>query len=169
MRNLLLILLLSTVTGWATAAPQGTAKAAPDQLLERLIGTSDIGDALPLTTAGGLVAFSADSKLYIMSANGRFLIDGRVRDLWHNGRTLNSMADIERYALRLDLDALGLDFDQLVTVRVGHGAKKATLLVAPGCPACVRAIDAVRALGDTYTTRIVVVPRVNQVGLVQRI
>ena len=144
-------------------------KAVPQQVLERLLNGQGPDTVHRLPTAGGITAVEAGGNLYILSANGRFLLDGTLRDLWHNGRVLDSSADIERYALRLDLDALEIDFAKLVTVYLGAGSHQVTVFVSPGCPACAKALDALAAMGDRYTARVVVVPRRDAVAAVRRI
>lgn len=160
LRLTVLTVLLVLVMGVA----YGQAVNRPGAVLDRIFDGHEVGDFHQLPTAGGLVAFNLDGQLYIMSKNGRFLFDGRLRDTWHNGRSLNSMADIEAYALRLDLDGMGLDFSQLVTINLGTGAQRATLFVSGDCPACEQAVNQALQLPDTYGVRVVVIPRDKTVG-----
>lgn len=130
----------------------------PPAVIKRLLGGADIDDTRVLPTAGGLVAVEAGGLFYILSQNGRFLFDGTLRDTWHGGREIASMADVKRYGLRLDLDALGLDFSQLVTLRFGHGRQQVTVFAAHDCAACRKALTSLQGLSDTYSVRVVVLP-----------
>jgi len=142
----------------AAAQTLPVVQSKPGQTLSSLLGDKPIGDYYELPTAGGLIAFELDGKFYVMSKNGRFLFDGTLRDIWNEGATLDSMADIKRYALRLDLEALGLDFSQLVMARFGDGNRTATIFVTPDCTLCAGAIQAVESLPEQYRVRVVVIP-----------
>lgn len=144
-------------------------ESMPPAVLKRLLGGADITAMHELPTAGGLMAVQAGGKLYILSKNGRFLFDGTLRDTWQGGRALDSMGDIERYALRLDLDGMGLKFSNLVSMRVGHGPKTVTAFVSLGCSACRKALTELQALGDTYSVRVVIVPSALEDTAVERI
>lgn len=161
-----LVVTLILALAWNSAFARSMG---PQQALNRVLDGHEVEVIHKLPTTGGLLAVKADNKLYIMSANGRFLFSGTLRDLWHGGQVLSSMADIERYALRLDLDALGLDFSRLITAYLGHGQKQVTVFVAPNCPSCTRVLQQLESMGDQYTTRVVVVPKTAPYGPARRI
>lgn len=142
---------------------------APPAVLKQLLKGADITASHVLPTAGGLVAVEAGGKFYILSKNGRFVFEGTLRDVWHDGRALGSMADIEHYALRLDLDGMEFDFSHLVTVRFGSGAKTVTAFVSLHCSACHKVVRSLRQLADTYAVRVVVVPSTSSDSAVERI
>jgi len=175
LRSLLPSLARSLVCGTAVLlglvglAQAQASEAVPQQALNRVLGNQEVDAAHDLPTAGGLMAIESNGKLYIMSKNGRYLFDGTLRDLWHDGQTLDSMGDIERYALRLDLDGLDLDFDELVTAHFGKGQKQVTVFVTPDCDRCSQALNTLADMSDRYRVRAVVVPRPGQVDPVRRI
>lgn len=153
----------------AAGLAQAGDNSVPGQTLERLLGGHEIGERHELPTAGGITAIEVDGKLYVLSANGRYLFDGTLRDLWHNGRVIGSMADVKRYALRLDLDALGIDFSRLVSVDLGGSGKQVTVFIAPGCPSCKQALDTLAKMPQRYTVRVVIVPRPGGVAAVHQV
>lgn len=148
---------LGAVVGFCVAAVTASA-ATPRDVLSRVLEDNPITETQTLPTAGGLMAVTAGGHFYILSKNGRFLFDGVLRDTWYNGRVIDSMSTVKRYAVRLDLDDIGLDFSQLVSVHFGEGDQSVTIFVTPNCPACRDAIKALKRLGETYTTRVVIVP-----------
>lgn len=155
--------LAAALTGAAMlAAPMQASAQSPSDALSEIVGDdTEIQDMERLTLGGGLIAFKAHDRLYLMSANGRFLINGHVTDLWHDARPLTSMAEIKQYGLRLDFEALDMDFGGLVTYWLGSTTDQdpATLFVAPNCDHCRDALKQARQATDEFATRVVVIPQ----------
>lgn len=156
MRPIPLALALLLAAGGATAQ-QGTPLPAlqrgPEaQALREIEATRQL-------PAGSFSAVKVKGRqgLYFLSSDGRILIKGSAYDLW-SGRSLTTLADVERAATRIDLKGFAAIWPQLDPLTLGQGSSTVVAFVSPGCPLCRGLIDQAQALTDRYRFLLLPIP-----------
>lgn len=81
------------------------------------------------------VKLSNRGELYMLSANGRFVLRGPVYDLWQ-GRELASVEEIREAAQTLNLAGLGVVWNDLAPTVIGEGEAEVVVFIDPHCPHC---------------------------------
>lgn len=106
----------------------------------------------------GLAAYESQSgKILFISANGRYVIDGVMSDLWDK-KVLQTGDDLARSAHSVPLAQMELDFDQLDALVLGQGSKVVHVITDPMCSACKKLNDEMQHLTDEYTFKILALP-----------
>ena len=146
----------------ADVEPKLTASDIATGLLSvKIDGMQD----LPIT---GLKMIKTGDKVVFMSSNGRFaLYGGKLLDVWTQ-QEIKELADIDRIANRIDLSRMKLNIDDLGPVTVGHGKDTVLVIIDPRCPYCgkvMKDLQALQALQDRYTFKLVMVPILGQESL----
>lgn len=111
---------------WAASKDEETAKA----IFERGIQHAT------LSKAGATLLQSSDGRLYVSSANGRYVAEvSHLVDRW-SSITVRSLSDLEASRKVLDFTRIGMKFDELSTITIGPGttAEEYLLIVDPSHP-----------------------------------
>lgn len=152
----LAVLFLLSGPGIATAAPASFGNphfGTPEEVAAEIEEARENATALPGT---GLVAVRApDGGLTLVTTNGRFAVQGRLVDLWHN-RELTTLEQVDQ-AARIDFSAMGVDFRDLFTLTYGQGSQEVVIFADPLCPHCHSLLRSAAALFNEYTFRVVVI------------
>lgn len=157
MRPIPLALALLLAGGSATTAQQSTPLPAlqrgPEaQALREIEATRQL-------PAGSFSAVKVKGRqgLYFLSSDGRILIKGSAYDLW-SGRSLATLADVERAATRIDLKGFAAIWPDLDPLTLGEGPATVVAFVSPGCPLCRSLIEQAQALTDRYRFLLLPIP-----------
>lgn len=116
---------------------------------------------LPIKT---LRAVKKDGEVRFFSDNGRFVITGKIYDLWYK-KELTSFEEIEYSARRIDFGLMNLSLDDLGAETIGTGDKEVALFVDPKCQYCHQLIKTIRdndKLKNEYSFKIIVVPALGE-------
>lgn len=143
-----LVALLTVVTFSANAQDnsktigQSTAPEAKEyrkQIKEALNGKGQLKgiQELPISK---LYFVEAENGNYIVSADGRFVFQGQLKDVWHR-RTINSL-DAARKSERVPLSNIGFEPEQqLATFTIGNAKKRTgAIFVDPTSPITMTAL-----------------------------
>lgn len=147
--------LLAILSAHCMASGQtGVAKNA-SPVLDEIIPQIDGMKRLPVQ---GVVAIDSNGRTVFMSDNGRFVfMEAKLYDTW-NRQYLDSMAEIQQWSERIDLDRLGLDLDELQALPYGTGDKEVVIYIDPFCPYCEKQLQQIEELKDQYTFKLLNVP-----------
>ena len=171
MRIVPLALLLALAVPTAEAQEATPPPEPRASLLQRSSQAAQLGriEATRHLPGGGFMAVEVAGRdgLYFLSVDGRILIKGSAYDLW-SGRTLATLADVERAATRLDLAGLTALWPQLDPFELGDGPTTVVAFVAPGCPHCRSLIEEARGLADRYRFLFLPIPAGGQSAAVVR-
>ena len=145
------------------ATPLPSLQRGPEALALRRI------EATQQLPGGGFAAVKVAGRdaLYYLSNDGRILIKGTAYDLW-SGRTLSTLADVQRSATRLDLAGFQALWPQLDPIELGSGPATVVAFVSPACPHCQSLIDQAQALTQHYRFLLLPIPAGGQSGAVVR-
>lgn len=150
---LLSLLFVTSVFSQASNAQGVSQNISP--ALDQIMPTIDSMKRLPIK---GVVAVSSKGKTLYMSDNGRFVfMEAQLYDTW-NRQHLDSMAEIELWSDKIDLNRLGLDVSKLGALPYGHGDKKVVIYIDPHCPYCEKLLHQIEDMTDEYTFKLIVVP-----------
>lgn len=126
----------------AVTISQSTAPEAKEyrkQIKEALNGKGQVKgiQELPITK---LYFVEAENGNYIVSADGRFIFQGSLKDVWHR-RTINSL-EAARKAERVPLSNIGFEPEQqLATFTIGNAKKRTgAIFVDPTSPVTMTAL-----------------------------
>ena len=156
MRPLPLALLFLLATPLAQAQP--STPLAPLQRGPEAQALRQIEATRPLPGASfSAVKVTGRQDLYFLSGDGRILIKGSAYDLW-SGRSLTTLADVERAATRIDLKGFATIWPQLDPLTLGEGPGTVVAFVSPGCPLCRSLIDQALELTDRYRFLLLPIP-----------
>ena len=157
MKKLSLIITAALTAVAVNAFAAGNTGVAKNQspVLDEIIPQIDGMKRLPVS---GIVAIDSRGRTVFMSDNGRFVFMGaKLYDTW-NRQYLDSMAEIEQWAEKIDIDRLGLNLDDLHALPYGTGDKKVVIYIDPFCPYCEKQLEQIDSLKDKYTFQIIAVP-----------
>ena len=142
----------------ALAAPLQALWAEPAATLGRILGSRDTAiRRMARLPVGGLQAVETnDGQLLFISDTGRYVVRGKVYDLWH-GVALTSLAQAEDLAGRIDLKHLKLDVADLGALDLGIGPE-VVAFVDPQCPHCAAFFKDLASLADRYRFRLIPLP-----------
>lgn len=159
---LLLGLQLAPAAAQQTTPLQSLQRGPEAQALRRIEATQQL-------PGGGFAAIKVAGRanLYYLSNDGRILIKGTAYDLW-SGRTLTTMAEVQRSATQLDLAGFQTLWPQLDPIELGRGAETVVAFVSPGCPHCQTLIDQAHGLADRYRFLLLPIPADGQSGAIVR-
>lgn len=110
---------------------------------------------------GKMLAAEGEGKILYMSENGRFVLSGRMIDLWEK-KEITSVSQLENVYATINLRRMGFEPEKLNTLIVGSGAKEVTFFVDPTCEPChalmSEAIELSEQNKDQYRFNFIVVP-----------
>lgn len=141
-----LVMLMASGAG----APGGEpASSVPVQQIETAV-------ALPGTGIKA-VRLKGDDRVLFISDNGRWLIDGRLHDLWA-GKRLAGIAEIAAAAAHIDLKGFEAIWPSLAPIGIGSGESTVVAFVSPTCPLCRQFLDQLPGLADRHRFLLMLVP-----------
>ena len=153
------------VTRLAVAAILAVLTVLPVQA-ESPLGTIKAVKSLPIN---GVRMIETEQGVFFASDNGRFVWKGPLYDMW-SARQVETLADVEAVAGRVDLKRLGVDFSQLATFSLGQGGTEEVLFISPSCPHCQSIMTQAERLGKDYRFTVVLLPLGNRdVDLARRL
>ena len=131
--------LLSTFCAFLVAASNVSAQVGDgftekeEERVKEILKTQVDGMVkLPIT---GIQLIEAGGNTYGVSDNGRFVFTGKIIDMW-NGVQIKNTADANKYATKINVQKLGINFDELNPVVIGNGRSEFIVFVDPNCPHC---------------------------------
>lgn len=142
-------LVLAMAMGVSTVATSGETDD-----LKALLSGIDAMQRLPVT---GLQMIRAGGRIWYVSANGRYVIQGQAWDLWH-GAKLEGIDQAAGLAERIDLKQMHLEPADLGALDLGAGPGEVLVFVDPLCPHCQGLLAAMRSLTEQYRFRVVLLP-----------
>lgn len=119
--------------------------------------TSVIKTVKSLPINGLKMVESSDGQIIFVSDDARFVFKGEVFDRW-NKVAIETPADVDNYATRVNLEAINLDVDELMTLTYGTGETVLNVFVDPRCPYCHKTMDQMKDLEDEYTFKLILIP-----------
>ena len=109
---------------------------------------------LPVKT---LKAVESNGQVFLMSENGRFVIQGQLTDTWHK-KTLDTMDEIRYAASHVDVASMGLPLASMNTIVFGQGEREILVFVDPLCTPCKTFVTDAQRHSDDYRFTLIVVP-----------
>lgn len=138
----------------SVAAQAGPAPIAPGPTAP----VGEIAQTLRLPASGLQMIQTTDGRTFYVSDNGRYLLNGPVKDLWHGGEELTSVSQARDLADRIDLARLKLDPHDLGALDYGEGKRDVVVFIDPYCPHCAQLLQDLPALRTQYRFRLVPLP-----------
>lgn len=117
----------STLCALALTILAGNAVAQPKPF--------ENSDAVVMLPAAAMLAIEKNGKFAIMSDTGRFIITGKVYDVWAQ-KELHTLEDARRAAQYIPVDKTNLGFSDLAPITIGNGSKAITMFADPACLYC---------------------------------
>jgi len=114
-------------------------------------------DAMRTIPGTSLQMVESEGRSFFMSPNGRYVIKGQLIDMW-TGAKIEKVSDLENSAAKVDFQKMGLNLDDLMSLKYGTGPKEVVAFVAPGCPHCELTMKQMVSLTEEYTFRLVPLP-----------
>jgi len=123
-------------------------------------------DEIVQLPAGGLILARHDDKLMIMSANGRFLVQGgTIFDMWNKGVAITSIQQGKDLAQRVNINSMNLDLDELFSFKFGSkGKDRIVVFVDPVTEQSRKMLEEVASV-KSYAVTVVVAPLINKKSL----
>ncbi|WP_409440508.1 disulfide isomerase DsbC N-terminal domain-containing protein, partial [Pseudomonas sp.] len=113
-------LALALVAGLGLAESALAAKPITPQTIEQAAKTITGQASLPVD---GMKVLQSEGKLYFISGNGRYVFRGEVYDTWLQSH-IDTIAQAQESSSRILLSKMGVKIDDLLSIRMGHGAKE---------------------------------------------
>lgn len=114
-------------------------------------------DAIQKMNVKGLQMVESGGRTFFVSADGRYIIKGSMFDMWA-GKKIESIAELNANANKIDFDKIGLKIEDLYHVSYGTGKEEVIMFSAPGCPSCGAMLKEIPALAEKYTFKIIPLP-----------
>lgn len=112
-------------------------------------------DAMQQVGTTGFQMVESKGQVFFMSQDGRFVIKGKLYDMWSAGKEIASV-DQQIYANNhINLETMGLKMEDLLHVEYGTGPKVVRIFISPGCPHCHRVLEQMKGLESKYTFEII--------------
>jgi len=123
-------------------------------------------DEIVQLPAGGLILARHDDKLMIMSANGRFLVQGgTIFDMWNKGTPITSIQQGKDLAQRVNINAMNIDLDELFSFKFGNQSKgkedRIVVFVDPSTENSKKMLDQVNRV-KSFPVTVVVAPLIQK-------
>jgi thiol:disulfide interchange protein DsbC len=147
-------LALALVVGLGFAEISHAAKPITPSTVEQVAKSITGQASLPVD---GLKVLEANGKLYFISGNGRYVFRGEVYDTWLQSH-IDTIAQAQESSSRILLSKMGVRIDDLLTVRMGHGAKEVVFFTDPQCSQCHALANEADQYTNEYTFVFVPVP-----------
>jgi len=119
-------------------------------------------DEIVQLPAGGLILARHDDKLMIMSANGRFLVQGgTIFDMWNKGVPITSIQQGKDLAQRVNINSMSIDLDELFSFKFGSqnkdNSERVVVFVDPATENSRKLLEQVSKV-NSYPVTVVVAP-----------
>jgi thiol:disulfide interchange protein DsbC len=144
---LILASALLSASSWVRAGDESQVETAPPQSVAEQSGAFSAPQIARMRALSDRInAVETDTgELLFISGNGRYLIRGRVADLWHS-ELIDSYDELLSLAERLDLERIGVNPADLGALTVGAGTGAPTVIfIDPRCPHCKDVLAALDA------------------------
>ncbi|QEU26674.1 DsbC family protein [Pseudomonas luteola] len=147
-------LALALVVGLGLAESALAAKPITPQTIEQAAKTITGQASLPVD---GMKVLQSEGKLYFISGNGRYVFRGEVYDTWLQSH-IDTIAQAQESSSRILLSKMGVKVDDLLSIRMGHGAKEVVFFTDPQCSYCHALANEANQYTSEYTFVFVPVP-----------
>lgn len=119
---------------------------------------ANLKSAKRLPVRGLVMIETKDGKTYLLSEDGRLAImGGKWVDLWEK-KQITSVEDAASLD-RINFAKLGIDPDEITSLRIGSGGRRVTLFADPTDPLTKALAAQIRPLMASFSFNIVLVPR----------
>ncbi|MEO1457736.1 MAG: thioredoxin fold domain-containing protein, partial [Pseudomonadota bacterium] len=102
-------------------------------------------------------AVRSAGRTYFMSANGRYVVEGRAYDLWA-GRPLDDFQAVRQSTTRITLAGFDAVWDDLAPTEFGEGAAVVSVFMDPNCPHCHALLTELWHLRQLVRVRVLPLP-----------
>ena len=134
------------------------AKAAAPEMnaeqIKKMLATQV--DGIVKLPATSMTLIEANGKSFLVSDNGRIVVTGKMYDMW-NGVELTSVADVNKYAYKIDVSKLGLKLDDLGAITIGNGKKEVIAFIDPNSAPSHKFVQTAARLNQ-YTLKLIMIP-----------
>lgn len=135
-----LALALLSITGVANSAPANNS------------------DKIVMLPASAIFAVEKDGKFAVITDTGRFIIQGKVYDVWAK-KDLNTLEDARQAAQYVPVDKAKMGFGDLAPMTIGRGEKAITMFADPACTYCEQVMEEARkGLPEGYRLDVLMLP-----------
>lgn len=111
-----------------------------------------------LLPASAMLAINKNGKFAIISDTGRFIIQGKVYDVWQQ-KELTTIEEARFAANYVPVDKTDLGFADLAPISIGTGEKAITMFSDPACSFCKEIMDEARqSLPEGYRLDVLLLP-----------
>lgn len=108
--------------------------------------------------ATAMMAINKNGKFAIISDTGRFIIQGKVYDVWQQ-KELTTIEDARFAANYIPVDKTNLGFSDLAPLSIGTGSKAITMFSDPACGFCKEIMEEARqSLPEGYRLDVIMIP-----------
>lgn len=115
-------------------------------------------DSVVMLPAAAMLAIEKNGKFAIISDTGRFIITGKVYDVWAQ-KELHTLEDARRAAQYIPLDKTNVGFTDLAPLTIGNGSKAITMFADPACLYCKDIMgEARQSLPEGYRLDVLMLP-----------
>jgi len=113
--------------------------------------------AMTTIPSQGIKIVESEGRIMAMSANGRWVFEGRIFDTWQM-KQLHTMSEVQESIETIKIDALKLDIADLGPLTLGRkGLPEVTLFVDPLCGSCKPMLADIKRLSDSYRFNLLLV------------
>lgn len=133
-----------------------------NEALEKYIrdgGAADPGKYVILPF-GKMIAVEEADKITYMSENGRFVLTGRMVDIWEK-KEITDIEQLRNAYETINLRKMGLEPEKLNTLTIGKGEKEVSFFVDPNCGPCHQLMNEAIKLNEKdqqYRFNFIVIP-----------
>lgn len=136
--------------------------ASANDALEKYIreGSTPKPESFVVLPFGKMIAVEENDKIVYMSENGRFVLTGRMVDVWEK-KEITQLEQLKDVYDKINLRKMGFEPEKLNTITVGAGEKEVTFFVDPTCGPCHALMNEAIALNETdkqYRFNFIVIP-----------
>ena len=119
-------------------------------------------DAVVMLPAAAMLAIEKNGKLAVISDTGRFILQGRLYDVWAQ-KELKTLDDARIAAHYIPVDKTDIGFKDLAPLTIGNGDKAITLFSDPACGFCKDLIGQARtSLPEGYRLDVLMLPLLSE-------
>lgn len=136
-------------------ASMGFSKGFLNSMKDEL---ANLKAAKRLPVRGLVLVETKDGRTFLLSEDGRLAImGGKWVDLWER-KQITSAQDAAVLD-RIRFNKLGINPEEIASIRIGQGARKVTVFADPTDPLTKDLVRQIRALTSEFTFNVVLVPR----------
>lgn len=130
----------------AAPAPEAKEMISAEEAIEAVENdpAKKLAKMVDLNVRSAQALAAEDGSILIMLGNGRFVVEGKILDIWQQKR-LRTIEEIEDAVKRVDLTALGYELWDYADYKIGTGKKKSVIFVDAKCGWCHRMLKSMLA------------------------